>query len=341
VLTGTYGIADATTSFRIARIGVVRNFDLDGQPVSSHSVQTNFVATAVARGYRVGEAPILYRAANGGGGGLGFRDVAQFVHHLAYLRPAVNRIRQQRLSPGGRTFDDEHFGAADDVQQLGAARHFFDWVLDEFDPYLRGRVLEVGAGTGTITRKLLERYPELTVTALEPAENMIEGLQACAAVDPRIEVRQQTLSAGGIPPASFDAAMYLNVLEHIADDHAELARAADALRPGGVLLVFVPAHEWLYSDLDYKAGHYRRYSRRQLRSTVTAAGFEVVSLRHFDLLGVAPYWLVYRLLRHNAIAGSTTWAYDRLVVPTSRFVQRLLPKPPIGKNLIVIARKPS
>ena len=60
VVTGTYGIADATTSFRIARLEVLRNFDLDGQPVSSHSVQTNFVATAVARG--VGE-----RTSNGPG----------------------------------------------------------------------------------------------------------------------------------------------------------------------------------------------------------------------------------------------------------------------------------
>lgn len=340
LLTGTYGIADATTSFRIARAQVVRDFDLDGQPISSHSVQTNFVAMAVARGYRVGEGPIIYRASNAGRGGLGFRDVVQFVHHLAYLRGAANRIRQHRLSPAGRNFDDEHFGAADDLQHLGAARHFFDWVLDEFDPYLRGRVLEVGAGTGTITRKLLDRYPEITVTALEPADNMIGELEAYAAVHPRIEVHRHTLATCGLPPNTFDAALYLNVLEHIADDRTELCRAAGALRPGGALLVFVPAHEWLYSDLDYKAGHYRRYSLRQLRSVAIAAGFEVVSLRHFDMLGVAPYWLTYRVLRHNAIAGSTTWAYDRLVVPTSRLVQRVVRHPPIGKNLILVARKP-
>lgn len=339
VLTGTYGIADATTSFRVARIEVVRDVDLDGQPVNSHSVQTNFVATAVARGYRVGEGPILYREPAAGGGGLGFRDVAQFIHHLAYLRGSVDRIRQRRLSPSGRTFEDEHFGAADDLQNLGAARHFFDWVLDEFDRYLRGRVLEVGAGTGTITRKLLERYPGVNVTAIEPAENMIGSLEAYAAVHPRLEVHRQKLATCGVTPDSFDAALYLNVLEHIDDDVAELVRAASALRPGGALLVFVPAHEWLYSDLDYKAGHYRRYSRRQLRSAVTAAGLEVVSLRYFDLLGVAPYWLVYRVLRHNAISGSTTWAYDRLVVPTSRLLQRLVTHPPIGKNLILVARK--
>ena len=103
--------------------------------------------------------------------------------------------------------------------------------------------------------------------------------------------------------------MYLNVLEHIADDSIELARAAAALRPGGALLVFGPAHEWLYCDLDYKAGHYRRYSLQRLGAVVTAAGFEVVSLRYFDVVGVLPYWVFYGLLRHNDIPTATMWVY--------------------------------
>jgi SAM-dependent methyltransferase len=180
----------------------------------------------------------------------------------------------------------------------------------------------------------------MSITALEPAANMIGALEAFAALHPRLKVHRHTLATCRLAANSFDAALYLNVLEHIGDDHTELRRAAGVLRPGGALLVFVPAHEWLYSDLDYKAGHYRRYSLRQLRSVVTGAGFEVVSLRHFDVLGVAPYWLTYRVLRHNSIAGSTTWAYDRLVVPTSRLVQSVVPHPPAGKNLILVARKP-
>ncbi len=339
-ITGTYGIADATTSFRIARIEVVRDFDLDTRSVSSHSVQTNFVATAIARGYRVGEGPIIYRPPVSGRAGLGLGDVTQFVRHLRGLRGAVDHIRQRRLSPSGRSFDDEHFGAADDIERLSTAKYFFDWVLDEFEPYLRGRVLDVGAGTGTITRKLVERYRDITITALEPAENMIGELQAYAALHPRVEVHRMTLSEYVVPPGGFDAAMYLNVLEHIADDRAELVSAAAALRPGGALLVFGPAHEWLYCDLDYKAGHYRRYTVQQLRSVVMAAGFEIVSLRYFDVFGVAPYWFVYRLLRHNDIPGSTMWMYDRLVVPASRLLQRFVPHPPFGKNVILVARKP-
>jgi hypothetical protein len=117
-----------------------------------------------------------------------------------------------------------------------------------------------------------------------------------------------------------------------------MARAA--LKPGGALLVFGPALEWLYCDLDYKAGHYRRYTVKQLRAVVVDAGFDIVSLRYFDVLGVAPYWLVYRMLRRNHIPGSTIWGYDRLVVPASRLLQRIVRHPPLGKNVILVARRP-
>jgi 2-polyprenyl-3-methyl-5-hydroxy-6-metoxy-1,4-benzoquinol methylase len=339
-ITGTYGIADATTSYRVAHVDVVRDFEMPAEFINSYSVQTNFVASAVARGCRVGEAPIIYRPPAAGGASLGLADVGQFVTHLRSLRHSVVRIRNRRLAPEARRFDSDHFGGADDMERLSTAGNFFDWVLDEFHPYLHGRVLDVGAGTGTITRKLVERYPHITVTALEPADNMVADLQAYATVNPRVEVHRATLAEFAGKAQGFDAALYLNVLEHIADDRAELASAAAALRPGGALLVFGPAHEFLYSDLDYKAGHYRRYSLEQLRSVVIAAGFDVVSLRYFDMFGVPPYWFVHRLLRHNGISESSMWMYDRLVVPTSRLLQSVVRRPPFGKNVILVARKP-
>ena len=340
VVTGIHGIADATTSFRIARIEVVRDVPPPAASVTSHSVQTNFVAMAVANGYRVGEAPIIYRSPAGGGGGMGAGDVLEFVAHLGALRRSTAYLRRERLAPSGRTFDDDHFGAADDLEQLGAAKNFFDWVLDAFDRDLRGQILEVGAGTGTITRKLVERYPDIVVTALEPAGNMAVELASFGALHPRVDVQQSTLADDPVEAERFDAVLYLNVLEHIVDDREEVSLAARALRPGGALLVFGPAHEWLYSDLDHKAGHYRRYSKRGLSEVVRASGLVVESCRYFDVLGVPPYWLVYRFLRHTGITGSTTWVYDRLVVPLSRLAQRVLRNPPVGKNVVLVARKP-
>lgn len=339
--TGTYGIADATTSFRVARAEVVREFHFGDVPPNSHSVQTAFVADAVARGHRIGEVPIIYRPPVQEGGEMTRGDILDFLGHLLHLRKRVDKVKQRRLSRAGRRFSDEVFAAAPDVERLGTAKYFFDWVLDEFDPHIGGRVLEVGAGLGTITRKLIDRYPDLEIVALEPAENMFADLEAFAAVSERVTALPETLvEYRPAPEESFDAALYLNVLEHIEDDEREVRLAMEVLRPGGTLLVFGPALEWLYSELDYRAGHYRRYGRRGIRRLVGDAGFEVTSLAYFDVLGVVPYYLVYRLLGHTEIAGSTLWGYDRLIVPLSRLLQRILRHPPFGKNVLLVARKP-
>jgi 2-polyprenyl-3-methyl-5-hydroxy-6-metoxy-1,4-benzoquinol methylase len=339
-VTATHGIADATTSFRLARIEVIRDFAFKGIPVNSHSVQTAFVAMAVAKGYKVGEAPIIYRPPIGGGGGLGRADIAEFSSHLVGLRKEVDRARQRRLSPRGRVFTDNYFGAAQDLERLGTAKHFFDWVLEEFNPYLHGRVLEVGAGLGTITRKLIERYSEISVVALEPAENVFVDLASYAALTPRVTAIKQTLAEYYVGPEErFETILYLNVLEHIEDDARELRLASEALLPGGAVLVFAPALEPLYSELDYRAGHYRRYSLRRLRNLAIDAGLTVRSVRYFDVLGVPPYFFVYKFLGHGEISGSTLWWYDRIVVPISRLIQRAIPFPPLGKNIILVAVK--
>ncbi len=341
-LTRASDITDATTSFRVARIEVVRDFDMTGVAVSSYSVQTAFVAMAIAGGYRVGEAPIMYWPAT--------RprrpelrspaDIRAFTRHLLSLRVEARQTRQARLAAPGRAFTDGHFGAADDLERLGTAESFFNWVLDEFHPYLEGSVLEVGAGTGTITRKLVERYPELRVTALEPAANVFRDLESIASVTPRVTALRQTLAAGGPAAAGgYDAVLYLNVLEHIQDDAAELRLAARALRPGGALLVFGPALPLLYSELDYKAGHYRRYSADGLRRLAQATGFDVVKASYFDVLGVLPYWLVYRLAARTSISGTSIWGYDRVIVPLSRLLQRVAPDRLVGKNVLLIATR--
>lgn len=343
-ITGTHAVLDATTTFRVARSEVIRDFlatgPLQDGPFTAYTMQTSFTAFCAARGYRMVEGPIIYRFAAGREARLTAADVTGFATHLVRLRAHTRELRQHRLPSGRRSFRTDRFGAAGDLERLGTARHFFDWVLDEFGPYLRGSVLEVGAGLGTITRLLADRYPELRLVALEPAGNMFTELSSFAAVSPRVTARQATLAdylQGG--DRRFDAVMYLNVLEHIEDDAAELRLAAEALRPGGAMLVFGPAMEVLYSELDHRAGHYRRYDTDGLRRLIEQAGLQPVYIRYFDVLGVLPYLVVYRLLRRDAISGGSMWAYDRVLIPLSRVVQKAVPAPPLGKNVIAVAVK--
>jgi len=135
----------------------------------------------------------------------------------------------------------------------------------------------------------------------------------------------------------FDTVVYINVLEHIENDGAELATAYAAMKPGGHLILFVPALDWLYSDHDREIGHFRRYTKRGLASLVEEAGFTVVTAKYFDVAGIIPWYLNFVLLR-NSIGAKSVAIYDNVVVPLMRRVESAIP-PPIGKNVLLIGRK--
>lgn len=221
-----------------------------------------------------------------------------------------------------------------DLEAMAFARNYHRWIRDCFRPHLGPRIAEVGAGTGSFTELLLETGPE-SVTAFEPSDNLFPGLAARFAAEPRVECRHGVFAPGPAEPP-FDAVCYVNVLEHIEDDRAELARARAALARGGRLCLFVPALPRLYGAQDRAVGHWRRYRRRELLALLREAGFHVVHVRWFDVAGVLPWWLNYRLLGRSVTPGAVS-LYDRAVVPVMRRLETLIP-PPVGKNLLVVAR---
>ena len=89
----------------------------------------------------------------------------------------------------------------------------------------------------------------------------------------------------------FDSIVMFNVLEHILDDRSVLESCARWLRPGGNIVIYVPALNGLYTDWDRKVGHFRRYSRRRLAGVLDEAGLRAVELRYSNLLAIAP-WVV-------------------------------------------------
>jgi hypothetical protein len=134
--------------------------------------------------------------------------------------------------------------------------------------------------------------------------------------------------------------VFLNVLEHIEEDGAELRLARRAVRPGGWVGILVPALPALYGPIDLKSGHFRRYSEQQLAELIAGAGLQPIRIRHMDALGVVPYWINYRLLNKSAISGGGVWAFENVFVPATRFVTRHAKELPLGKNLVALARRP-
>lgn len=235
--------------------------------------------------------------------------------------------------------DDDGFGyEGRDLEAMAFARNYHAWIRDEFAAVVHGDVAEVGAGDGAFSELLLALAPR-SLTLFEPSAAMLARQPPGLANHPSVHRVPSTLDAanrsGG--PA-FDCLLYVNVLEHVADDGRELAIAFDALRPGGHLCVFVPALPWLMSDFDRAIGHHRRYRRGELRDKLRRAGFELRRDCYVDGPGLLP-WLLFVKLGRRHLAPSAVSIYDRRIVPWLRAIETRV-RPPIGKNVLAVARRP-
>lgn len=226
-----------------------------------------------------------------------------------------------------------------DLEAMSFARNYHRWILDGFRPQLGADVAEIGAGSGNFSEMLLSEPQVRSLVAFEPSANMFPRLaQALAPHKSKARAIQGYLAdhAEGLRE-SFDTVLYVNVLEHVPDQGHELAQAWSLLRPGGTLLVFVPACPFLMSDFDRSIGHFRRYRKADLVAVVQGAGFRVERCRYFDILGILPWYLVFVLMKRT-LSGGNVSSYDKFVVPWLRRLEGMV-TPPIGKNLFLIAHK--
>lgn len=222
------------------------------------------------------------------------------------------------------------------LAHLEGAQNYKRWLLELIGPYLHGRVLEVGAGRGTYSAEL--RAAGTGLTAVEPSRQGAEHLRD------RVRGLTDTVVLEGtlfdLDERGFDAAVMLNVLEHIDGDVEVLHQIHDRLAPGGVLCIWVPAFPVLMGPFDRRVGHHRRYRRNDLVQRARQAGFDVVDARYANLPGFFAWFLVVRVLRSSPTSGGMSDLYDRFVVPVMRRVERHV-RPPFGQSLLVVGRKPS
>src|SRR5262249_2632176 len=138
--------------------------------------------------------------------------------------------------------------------------------------HLGADVLEVGAGLGATTRILCTGTHQRWV-CLEPDAQLAATCQLAIAAGELpgcCQTRIGTLlDLHGTE--QFDSILYIDVLEHIQEDRAELDRAAQRLKSNGKLIVLSPAHQWLFSPFDQSIGHYRRYNKRMLAEVAPPA----------------------------------------------------------------------
>lgn len=226
-----------------------------------------------------------------------------------------------------------------ELDLFAAATNWKGYLHDRIAPHLGPEVLEVGAGFGGTTRTFcrgeFKRWvglePDPALAARMAASIASEDLPGCCTIE--VGTLDQIPEAPG-----FDTLLYIDVLEHIEDDAAELTRAAKRLKPGGRLVVLSPAHQQLFSPFDRAIGHFRRYSRRSL-AAVGPPGLDRIVLDYLDSVGLFAS-LGNRLVLNQSMPNPRQInAWDKLMVPLSRRLDPLLGRR-LGKSVLGVWRKP-
>lgn len=225
-----------------------------------------------------------------------------------------------------------------ELEALAEADNYYSWIVEQFRPWLRGDVAEVGAGIGTFAQRLAAEPSVERLHLFEPDPGMGVELERRFAGNDRIEVVHGVFDGSAVSGMS-DAIVLVNVLEHIADDRAFVQQAHASLRPGGALLLFTPALPWLYGSLDRAFEHHRRYTRAAMRALLQGSGFEVARLRYVNLPGIVSWLLAGRVFGLQTINPASMRMYDRWVIPPVAMVERRLP-PPVGQNLLAVGVRP-
>lgn len=252
------------------------------------------------------------------------------------------------LAHGGGGYEAELFAKLAPLEESNfwfrSRNKLLIWALGKYAPAFQS-FLEIGCGTAFVLSGVGAHYPHARLLG---SEIFVDGLDFAASRVPRAELMQ--MDARAIPfREEVDVIGAFDVLEHIEEDEQVLDEMLAALKPGGVILVSVPQHRWLWSPADDHAHHVRRYTGRELRGKVAAAGFDVLRSTSFVTF-LFPAMLLSRLKSSKSQAeydptdelklpkalNIVLYGVMRLEFALIKFGVNF----PLGGSRLIVARKP-
>jgi len=220
---------------------------------------------------------------------------------------------------------------------FAAATNWKSYYGKLLEPYIRGRVLEVGAGIGG-TMPFLWNDAVSSWLCLEPDPALALELSQRLEGFTRGKVVSKVGTLDDIPATEyFDAILYIDVLEHIKGDREELGRAAQHLANGGRIIVLSPAFQSLFSPFDAALGHERRYTAKSL-AAVFPKGLKQEKLFYADSVGAMLSFSNRLLLKKSMPTENQIRFWDKVIIPISRVIDPLT-RSSFGRSVIAIFRK--
>lgn len=314
-------LTDMETCYKAFRTGLVKSIPLRSD---RFGIEPEITIKLAQRQARIYEVPITYHGRTyDEGKKIGLKDAVQAF----WLILRFGLSRDIYLDSGAQILDT-----------LAHTPNFNAWMADTVRDAVGARVLDLGAGIGNLTQKLLPRRKVYFATDVD--DEHLARLRIRFQNKPNLSVRRCDLTnpEDFMPLAGrFDTVICLNVVEHVESDGLALKNIASALAEGGRAVILVPQGQSVYGTLDEVLGHYRRYSQAELQRKMEEAGLRVERMIEFNRITFLGWFLNGRILKKRAFGRFQLWAFDRLVWLWRR-VDRWLPWPSV--SLIAIGVKP-
>lgn len=222
---------------------------------------------------------------------------------------------------------------------LSSVESYNEWTFELIEPFIGNVILEAGCGKGTFTSRIIKKGK---VAACDISGSYLNKVEQAYKDNPNLiaVVNWDLNDSSGLQKfgnINFDTIICLDVIEHIKDDDKVLTNFNRLLPVGGILILKVPAVKAIYGSLDEHLGHYRRYSKKEIRTKVLQHGFEILKQRYLNVIGIFGWYLNGVIFRKSIIPIQQLKTYEKLV-PFLRFIEGIFP-PPLGQSLFLICRK--
>jgi len=225
---------------------------------------------------------------------------------------------------------------------ISAAHNFNRWMYDTIRPYCKGDILEIGSGIGNISSFFIDQGSSIHLSDIR--EVYCERLKKEFSSHPGLlGIDVMDITAPDFENAyphlqgRFDTVFILNVVEHIEDDQQAITNCRKLLKPGGQLIVLVPAFQSLYNGFDVVLEHYRRYNKQGLTTLLEKSDFDIVHRQYFNLAGILGWFISGKLEKNKTIPLGEIRLYD-FFVPLFRLVDRLFFRS-FGLSVVAVGRK--
>jgi len=219
------------------------------------------------------------------------------------------------------------------TERFDDANFHINYCLSFIKKYIKGNILEIGAGCGSFTKNYYKsNFKNIFLT--EKDEKNIFDLQKKFKKNSNIKI--SNLSVENIN-GKFDTILYLHVLEHIKDDVQEIENAKKKLNEGGYLVIMVPAHQKIFGNLDKAVGHFRRYEKNFFKTNLLQ--LKLINLKYLDSMGYLLYYLNKIFFKNETFPSKLKiFLWDKIFTPISMIID-FLTNYRYGKCIIAVYKR--